>query len=710
MKKLLLFGLLLTLSVSIARADEGMWLPSLISQRIKDMQKNGFRLTAEDIYSINKACLKDAIVNFGGGCTAELISGDGLLLTNHHCGYGQIQSHSSVEHDYLTNGFWAMNRNEELPNKGLAVRFLVRMEDVTDAVLRGVTDQMDEKEREQIVRSNQETIQSKAIEDTHYQARVESLYYGNQYFLFVFEAYTDVRLVGAPPSTIGKFGGDTDNWVWPRHTGDFSLFRIYAGPDNKPASYSPSNVPYKPKKFFTISLKGVQENDFTMVYGYPGRTQEYIHSAAIRYIQDASNPHKIRLRTLRLNIMNTEMAKSQAIRIQYASKNASVSNSWKKWQGELKGLIRLQTVAQKRAFEEVFTAWAKEKQPQYASLVPQIQKLYDELEPYAFAADYHSEALVCIELVRTAGTIAQLLTREERANRKTETIRSLVSEQLESFFKDYYLPIDQNTFVVLMREYLMNVPARFHAPIIAEKITKYGYSIEMWAEELFSTSVFASKERAAEALRQTDFIDLMRNDPASQLYTAYMEQYNQTALPKVTELNNSITLLYRDYMKGQMEFQKNKVFYPDANSTLRVAYGKVKGYKPMDAVYYEPQSTLEGIMEKDNPDIYDYDVPQKLRDLYHHKNYGRWTVNGTVPVCFIATNHTSGGNSGSPVLNAYGELIGINFDRGWEGTMSDLAYDPAVCRNISVDIRYILFVIDKVADAGYLLEEMKFAK
>jgi len=708
MRKLLLIGILFTLPLIQVNADEGMWLPSLISQRIKEMQKNGFKLTAEDVYSVNKACLKDAIVQFGSGCTGELISGDGLLLTNHHCGFGQIQAHSSVEHDYLTDGFWAMNRSEELPNKGLTVRFLVRMEDVTNAVLKGVTAGMSEEERSRTVRTNQAAVQAAATNGTHYQARVESLYFGNQYFLFVSEVYSDVRLVGAPPSAIGKFGGDTDNWMWPRHTGDFSLFRVYAGPDNKPAPYSPSNVPYKPKKFLTISLKGVKENDFTMVYGFPGRTQQYVHSAYVQYVQE-SNPHKIKLRTLRLDIMNAEMAKSQAVRIQYASKNASVSNSWKKWQGETKGLIRLQTVAQKEAFEERFQLWAADK-PQYASLTAQLQKLYDDLAPYSFAADYHNEALVCVELVRAAGALSQLLSREEQAKSDAEKIRQLVKEQLESFFKDYYLPIDHQSFVVLMRQYLMNVPARFHAPIIAEKITKYGYSIEMWADELFSTSLFASKEQAMEQLRRSDFIDLIKQDPAVQLYTAYTDQYTQFVSPIVSELNSAITLLYRDYMKGQMEFQKNKVFYPDANSTLRVAYGKVNGYKPMDAVYYEAQSTIEGIMEKDNPDIYDYDVPQKLREVYRNQDYGRWEVNGTVPVCFIATNHTSGGNSGSPVLNARGEIIGINFDRVWEGTMSDIAYDPVVCRNISVDIRFILFVVDKVAGAGYLLEEMKFAK
>ena len=710
MKKLFLFGLLVALSVSAVRADEGMWLPVLISQRIKDMQKNGFRLTAEDVYSVNKACLKDAIVHFGGGCTGELISGDGLLITNHHCGYGQIQAHSSVAHDYLTDGFWAMNRSEELPNKGLTVRFLVRMEEVTGAALAGVQAQMGEQERQQLIGNNQRMIQDKAVAGTHYQARVESMYYGNQYFLFVYETYTDVRLVGAPPSAVGKFGGDTDNWMWPRHTGDFSLFRIYAGPDNKPAPYDPANVPYKPKKFFTISLKGIKENDFTMVYGYPGRTQEYVHSEAIRYIQDYSNPHKIRLRTIRLDIMNGEMAKNRAVRIQYASKNASVANSWKKWQGELKGLIRLRSVQQKKAYEDSFVAWAQKQKTEYASLVPDLQQLYDQLEPYAFAADYHNEALVCIELIRMARSISQLIEREEKANRTPKAIQALVAEQIESFFKDYSLSIDKRTFVALMREYVMNVPLRFHAPMISTQIAKYGYSIEMWADELFGNSLLASKERAQEWLAHPDFIQLWQSDPAQQLSQAYWDHYNKEVLPRFTDLNASITLMYREYMKGQMEFEKNRTFYPDANSTLRITYGKVKGYKPGDAVYYEPQSTLDGIMEKDNPDIYDYDVPQKLRDLYLAKDYGRWAVNGTVPVCFIAANHTSGGNSGSPILNANGELLGLNFDRVWEGTMSDLAYDPDLCRNISVDIRYVLFIIDKLAGAGYLLDEMRLAK
>ena len=710
MKKLFLFVCLTSLAFSSLRADEGMWLPSLISQRIDDMRKNGFKLTAEDVYSINKACLKDAIVHFGGGCTGELVSGDGLMLTNHHCGYGQIQAHSSVEHDYLTNGFWAMNRSEELPNRGLVVRFLVRMDDVTQAVLEGVTDDMDEKAQREKIAANQKALIAKATEGTNYEARVESLYYGNQYFIFISETYTDVRLVGAPPSSIGKFGGDTDNWMWPRHTGDFSIFRIYAGKDNKPAPYSPDNVPYKSKKFFTISTKGVKEGDFTMVYGYPGRTQEYVHSGAISYIQNISNPHKIRLRTLRLDIMNAEQAKSTAVRIQYASKNASVSNSWKKWQGEYKGLIRLGTVAKKEKFEADFSEWARKNRPEYATLIPAFAALYDSLETYAFAADYHSEALVCIEAIREAGRINQVIERGKRDGHDAAQIRKSISDGLDSFFKNYYQAIDQKTFVALMKEYLRNAPKAFHAPIIAESLAYHGYSLDDWAGAIFSETFLASRERAAEWLAREDFAALWANDPMQVLSSGYLAIYNEKVAPRVAAINQSLQPLYKQYMKGQMEFQNRKVFYPDANSTLRVTYGKIKGYKPMDATYYEPVSTLDGVMEKDNPNIYDYDVPQKLRELYASKDYGRWAVNGTVPVCFIAANHTSGGNSGSPILNAKGELLGLNFDRVWEGTMSDLAYDPDMCRNISVDIRYVLFVIDKIGGAGYLIDEMVLAK
>ncbi len=679
-----------------------MWLPLLIKDRIPEMQKRGFRLDAKDLYSVNEASLKDAIVHFGGGCTGELISDKGLLITNHHCGFSQIQSHSSVEHDYLRDGFWAMKMEDELPSKDLTVRFLVRMEDVTESVLKGYSKEMSEKERIKLVDDNSKAITLNAVKGTHYQAKVESLYYGNQYFLFVYESFTDVRLVGAPPSSIGKFGGDTDNWMWPRHTGDFSLFRIYAGKDNKPAPYSKDNIPYKPKRFFNISLKGVNEGDFTLVYGYPGRTQKYIHSEAVRYISEISNPHKIKLRTYRLNVQNEEMSKSQEVRIKYASKNASVSNSWKKWQGEAKGIKRLNTIENKKRFESDFENWASSK-PEYKDIVSRLGALYKELERYSFATDYHNEAIMANEVIKLSGSIIPVIRRAECS--KEETITAL-KQILEPFYKDYYLPVDRRSFELIVGEYCVNVPADMQPDYFKELIVKHK-TVKGIADYIFTNSNLVSKDKISNLLNQNFDPAELERDPAVEFYKSFNDFYNSRIKPKADDLNREITLLYRDYMRGQMEFNKRGIFYPDANSTLRIAYGTVKGYKPADAIYYKHLSSLEGIMEKDNPQIYDYNIPQKLRDVYKNKDYGKWEVNGTVPVCFIATNHTSGGNSGSPVINANGELVGINFDRVWEGTMSDIVFDDEVCRNIALDIRYILFVIDKVAGAGHLIDEMK---
>ncbi|MBO5700055.1 MAG: S46 family peptidase [Bacteroidales bacterium] len=672
MKKILFLFAFLAVATSSLRADEGMWLPSEIILKIKDMQAKGFKLTAEDIYSINNSSLKDAVVHFGGGCTGEIISNEGLLITNHHCGFGQIQSHSSVEHDYLRDGFWAMTRAEELPNPGLTVSFLEYMKDVTDEVLKGYKPSMSEEKRIELVAKNTKAIEEKAVkEGKSLRATVKPLFYGNQYYLYVFKVFTDVRLVGAPPSSIGKFGGDTDNWMWPRHTGDFSLFRVYAGADNEPAPYSENNVPYKPKRFFKVNAKGVSEGDFTMVYGFPGRTNEYLISDAVKYTAEKSNPHKIALRTLRLDIQNREMSKDQAVRIKYASKNASVSNAWKKWQGEAKGIFRMRAIENKQEFEAKFTEWSKGK-PEYENLVAKFHELYGMIEELSLVKDYQTEALNAVELVAFAG-------RGQRG--------------AEKFYKDYYMPIDKDCFIALYNSYNKNIDDKYKSPYFLEQLKKFG-SIEAWADALFTEK--PNMEMAAEIYKQTN------------------KHFNENYAPILDSVNKEITLLYRTYMRGQIEYNKatrgTKVFYPDANSTLRVAYGQVKGYSPADAVYYTPVSSLDGVIEKDNPEIYDYNIPQKLRDLHAAKDYGQWEVNGSVPVAFIATNHTTGGNSGSPVLDAEGNLIGVNFDRVWEGTMSDVVYDPEVCRNISLDIRFALFVIDKLANADHLLEEMVIVK
>ncbi len=652
MKRFSLLAALLALWVLPVRADEGMWLPALVSQRIEDMQAKGFRLSAEDIYSVNQASLKDAVVLFGSGCTGELVSGEGLLFTNHHCGYGYIQKHSSVEHDYLKDGFWARTRADELPNPGLTVRFLERMEDVTAAVLKGYKEKMTEEQRQALVKKNADRIKAQAVKEGNgLKASVEALYYGNQYFLFVFREYRDVRLVGAPPSSIGKFGGETDNWMWPRHTGDFSIFRIYAGKDNLPADYSESNVPYRPKKSLRISRAGVKEGDFTFVYGCPGSTQEYVHSEAVKYIQDISDPEKIALRTTRLNIMKKYMDQSQAVRIQYSSKYAGVANAWKKWQGEEKGLRKNHVVPVKQAYEKRFEEWAQGTR--YEGIIGRLTNLYAARNPLYRAYEYYRESVLTIERLQMAGN--------PRFNRK-----------------DYYQPIDEEMFVAMMTAFDQNVEDVYKPPYFLEKRAQYG-TMEAWRD-----AVFADENEAKE------------------LSAALNEHFNSTIAPPVAELGKSITLLYRDYMQGQMEFEPQKAFYPDANLTLRVAYGKVAGYRPVDAVWYNPVSTLRGIIEKDNPEIFDYNIPQTLRDIYAQGGHE------DQPVCFLATNHTTGGNSGSPVLNADGNLVGINFDRVWEGTMSDLVYDPEICRNISLDVRYILFIIKEIGHAAYLLDEMTF--
>ena len=687
MKRLITILSAAVISILPTRADEGMWLPALISQRIADMQAKGFKLSAEDVYSVNQASLKDAVVLFGSGCTGELVSDEGLLFTNHHCGYSYIQRHSSVEHDYLKDGFWAMDRNEELPNPGLTVSFLERMEDVTASVLKGYEPSMSEAQRDSVVRANSAVLTKAATaEGKGLRASVEALYYGNQYFLFVFRVYRDVRLVGAPPSSIGKFGGDTDNWMWPRHTGDFSIFRIYADKDNNPADYSADNVPYRPKKSFQISRTGVKEGDFTFVYGCPGSTKEYAMSEDVRYVSEVSDPQKIALRTLRLDNIKRHMDESQAVRIQYSSKAASVSNAWKKWQGEAKGIDKNDVVNVKQDYERRFSEWAKGTR--YEGLVENLGELFARRNPYYLAYEYYTETARTIELLSFASSL-------QNAYPDADAVHSVA----ESFFKDYYQPIDEENFVDVMEAFDKNMADGFKPAWFKEKLAELG-SVEALKDYVFRNSILTDKAKVM-ALKAEDK-DMVAADPAFEMYSAFYRWYYDELRPVINEVNSEINLAYRDYMQGQMDFEKDKTFYPDANLTLRVAYGHVEGYCPADGIYYYPVSTLKGIIEKDNPEIFDYDIPQKLRDIYAEGGHEGQ------PVCFLATNHTSGGNSGSPVINADGNLIGINFDRVWEGTMSDIVFDPEICRNISLDIRYLLFCIDRIGNASYLFGEMTF--
>ena len=695
MKKLLIACLLLALGAPSLKADEGMWLlPYLEKLNIRDMKAKGFKLSAKDIYNLNGDAIKDAIVIFGNGCTGEIVSDRGLLLTNHHCGFDAIQSHSSVEHDYLKNGFWAMSDQEEIPTPGLTVTFIRRISDVSDRILPQLSDTLSEKDREAKVAEIVERIKKETeLDNEHQEVEIQDFFGGNQYLMFVKEIFKDVRLVGAPPSSIGKFGGDTDNWMWPRHTGDFSLFRIYAGPDNAPADYSEDNVPFRPRRSLAISTRGLREGDFTFIYGFPGQTQQYVLSDAVDYLLNRGNPHKIALRTMRLDIMSEEQAKDADTRIRYASKHASVANAWKKWQGESRGLERLGTLGKKREQESRFDRWAA-SHPQYTGLLGWMKALYAELEPYAFARDYYNEAYRAVELSRFASAVRRMPVSKRAAAAR-------------AFYKDYSPSIDRRIAERMLGQYLENVPQEFRPEAFVRTVDSLG-GVREFVDDLFGNSLFTAPERfermtAGDSATAQAAIEA---DPAVRLADAFDAVYRDRIFGRYRDLSASIASLYRIYMRGLMEMEPDAVFYPDANLTLRVSYGRMEGYKPLDGVYYTPQTTLEGIMEKDDPTVYDYNIPQRLRDLYASKDYGRWAVDGTVPVAFLATNHTTGGNSGSPVLNGRGELVGLNFDRTWESTMSDIEFDPAKCRNIAVDIRYVLFLIDKVGGAGYLLDEM----
>ncbi len=695
-------------------ADEGMWIPLFLEKyNYADMQAKGLRLSAEEIFSLNQTSLKDAIVIFGRGCTGELISGEGLLLTNHHCGYGQIQSHSSLENDYLTNGFWAMSRAEELINPGLTATFLVSMKDVTTEVLEGVTPEMTEKERQDKVKENSDKLIEEATKDTHYSAVVKPFFYGNQYFLFVNEVFKDVRLVGAPPSAIGKFGGDTDNWMWPRHTGDFSLFRIYAAPDGTPAEYAPENVPYRPKKFLPISLKGVEKGDFTMVYGYPGTTQEYLPSYAVEQIMNQSNPHKIAIREAILDVMKESMDADPAVRIQYASKSASVANAWKKWIGESRGLRKLDAIEKKKAYETEWLNWLvadRNRRENYSRILLDFQKNYEKLAPYQLAMDYFMEAGYSMELVKSARIIAPLLNlKEDVSDEEVAQTVERIRSSYQNFFKDYHQPTDKKIFrKVFLDIYSENVPAEFLPSIFTTINDDFKGDFDAYADELYQESILVNEKDLYRFLDKFKASKKKRlaKDMGMEVYQSLMELY----LTKIRNVQGTIRQsndsIMRHYMALQLAMEPDRIFYPDANFTLRITYGQVDDYEPRDGVFYEHVTTLDGIMQKDNPDIYDYRVPKRLKDLYESKDFGFYAENGTVPVCFTASNHTTGGNSGSPVLNADGHLIGINFDRNWEGTMSDIMYDPDQCRNISLDMRYLLFIVDKFAGAGHLLDEM----
>ena len=686
----------------------GMWIPSLLKGMNETEMKNlGMKMSAKEIYDVNQSSMKDAVPHFNGGCTSEVISPKGLILTNHHCGFSQIQSHSTVDHDYLTDGFWAYKMEDELPNKNLTVAFIVKIEDVTTLVLDGTAALTSESEKQNKIQENITALTNSLPKENWQENKIRTFYEGNQYMLFVTETFTDVRLVGAPPSSIGKFGSDTDNWVWPRHTGDFSLFRIYSDKNNRPAAYSKDNVPYTPKHFLPISLDGVAEDDFTLVFGYPGKTNEYLPSIAIEQIVNELNPAKIEIRDKVLKVADGFMRKDNAIKIQYASKYARIANNWKKWIGETQGLKKSNAVAIKRESEKTFqqkiTKAGKEKE--YGTLLVDFEKNYAEIAPYASARDYFTEVVqLNTELLSVGYKLYQLeqVYKTKGEQSFTDRKNNLLTGQ-EAFYKDFNATVDEKIFEQLIELYAAKSPKQFLPQSLMNVNAKN------LASEIYSKSRLKNYAGLKELLTgdTRTVLTSLNNDPGFLLVKELADKYLKEVAPKYDEINLKITALQRTYMKAQLELNKDSRIFPDANSTLRVTYGKVKGYEPKDATLYTPITYLDGVMEKYIPGDYEFDVPAKLLDLYKTKDYGPYGENGKMPVNFIGTNHTTGGNSGSPVIDANGNLIGLNFDRVWEGTMSDIYYDPSICRNIMVDIRYVLFIMDKYAGAKNLISELK---
>jgi hypothetical protein len=695
-----------TVEVDTREIQGGMWIPSLLEgMNETEMIQLGSKMTAKDIYDVNNSSLKDAIVHFNGGCTSEIISPNGLLLTNHHCGFGAIQSHSTVEHDYLENGFWAKSYEEELANPNMTVTFIKRIDDVTAQVFAGVSESMDEASKMKLIDQNIDKATKTAQKESWQNTNVKSFYDGNQYLLFVTEIFKDVRLVGAPPSSIGKFGADTDNWMWPRHTGDFSMFRIYADANNKPADYSKDNVPYKPKHYLPISLDGVAEKDFTLVFGFPGSTEEYLPAVAVDQIVNVLNPAKIEVRDNALKIVDSFMRKYPAIKIQYASKYASTANYWKKWIGENQGIQKSNAIQKKRDLETEFSKIVAEKDlVGYSTLLSDFENLYKEIEKVSLARDYWIEvAYRNVELLGITFRAFQLEQAYLRGGEQAfENAREATLSRLEGTYKNYNATVDKPVFEKLVSLYAEKAPKEY------VPANMNGVNFLTLTNDIYTTSKLTSLEGTKELLSGSaeEVMKKLNADKAFAFGKEWHTLFYNSLEPKFQELNLQIVAVQKKYMKALMEIFPNKRFFPDANSTLRVTYGQVRGYEPKDGVYYNTTTYLDGVIEKYVPGDYEFNVPQKLLDLYEAKDYGPYAENGKMPVCFIGTNHTTGGNSGSPAIDAHGNLIGLNFDRVWEGTMSDMNYDPDICRNIMVDVRYVLFIVDKFAGAKNLINEM----
>ena len=710
-RNILIASAFFSFSLGIAQQYGGMWIPTELNE--KEMKDLGMKISAKDIFNTQKPSIKDAVVQFNGGCTAEIISPKGLLLTNHHCGYGQIQAHSTVQNDLLSNGFWAKNMGTELPNPGVTVDFIVDIKEVTNQVLEG-TENLQEPELAKKIAKNIEIYKNSQKTESYQSISVKPMYYGNKFYAYVIETYKDVRLVGAPPQSIGKFGSDTDNWVWPRHTGDFSMFRIYADKNNKPAEYSKDNVPYVPKHYLPVSIKDKAENDFTFVYGFPGRTTEYLPAIAVEKIMTEIDPARIAVRDVALKTLDEKMRTDDATRIKYASKYASVANYWKKWIGEVEGLKKSNAVQKKVNYENTLSA----KNPEIKNTISEINSLYTQQAPFALNNAYYSEVIRNAETFALANLYSNYITSLE-AGRMDEKGTTAFKNRLTSFYKDYSAELDAKVTAKLLALYA-NKTAQQFLPAGFDKYKNEAQNITE-IEEISKNSVITGRSEVNGASlsgdiekafsNQDKLIKTIKKDPVYQLFMSLKETYLKTADPQFASLQMKIDALQKKYMAQQMSTDKDRKFFPDANSTLRVTYGKVKGSTPKDAVTYDYQTHLAGVMEKYIPGDYEFDVPKKLIELYDKKDYGIYKdKSGDIPVGFTATNHTTGGNSGSPALDAHGNLVGLNFDRQWEGTMSDINYDPRFSRNIMVDTKYILFIIDKFADSKWLINEMKIVK
>jgi len=717
MKRLFAVALsVLMLSTFSLKADEGMWLlPLLKKLNIEDMQAKGLKLSAEDIYSINQSSLKDAIVIFGGGCTGELISDQGLILTNHHCGYGAIQYHSSVEHDYLEDGFWAMNKEDELHTPDLSVTFLKRIEDVTEKINSELNEEMSADERSAKIREISKGIEEEASEEGQYRARVQNFFAGNDFYLMVYEVYPDVRMVGVPPSSIGKFGGDTDNWEWPRHTGDFSMFRVYAAPDGSPAEYSEENVPLKPKHHLPVSLKGVEEGDYTMIMGYPGGTDRYMTSWGVKEAMNITNPTRIKVRTLKQQIMMKDMKADAKVRIQYASKYSRSSNYWKYSIGQNKGLQRLNVVGKKEKLEDQFRAWVNEDiehQAKYGEALPLIKNAYQERKPYYQALSLISESFFQgPEVVMFSGVTSDLLPLLKAEERDDEAIKEElknIEEAAAEFYKDYNMPTDQKLMAGMFNLYAEEAEEEFYPSFISKVQEDYNNNYAAFADYVYSNSIYANAETFDEFL-DNPTADKIENDPAVMLMNSIRESY-YSVIMNFRGYAQDLDKGQRLFLAGLREMQPDRKFYPDANFTMRLTYGTVGDYYPRDAVHYDYYTTMKGIMEKEDPNNDEFVVPEKLKELYEAKDYGQYGEGDVMKVCFISNNDITGGNSGSPVINGKGELIGLAFDGNWEAMSGDIAFEPELQRTINVDIRYVLFVVDKFAGATNLIDEMTIVK